>query len=175
MRDHVGQLRERNAIARAVVGGARDIDQDPVDHLGIVAQVGRQPQRDIEELFAFHHLRESFAADGRLHDLFDVGDVDAMPGAELAVDLDLEIGLADDVENADVLDAPDTSSRYWRCAGRALPSVCRSVPMILTELAPLTPERASSTLSRMYCEKLKLIAGELPGISPSAPSRCPRG
>ncbi len=27
--------------------------------------------------------------------------------------------------------------------------------MILTELAPLTPDRPSSTLSWMYCEKLK--------------------
>ena len=35
----------------------------------------------------------------------------------------------------------------------------RSLPWILIELAPLTPESASSTLSRMYCEKLKLIDG----------------
>ena len=34
-----------------------------------------------------------------------------------------------------------------------------SLPKSLTELAPLTPERASSTLSRMSCEKLKLMPG----------------
>ncbi len=31
--------------------------------------------------------------------------------------------------------------------------------MILTEFAPLTPEIASSTLSWMYCEKLKFTPG----------------
>ena len=35
------------------------------------------------------------------------------------------------------------------------------MPKSLTELAPLTPESASSTLSRINCEKLKLSAGEL--------------
>ena len=38
-------------------------------------------------------------------------------------------------------------------------SLFRSLPKSLIELAPLTPERASSTLSRMSCEKLKLIPG----------------
>ncbi len=36
--DHVRQLRERNAVTRAVVRATGDVDQDPVDHLGIVAQ-----------------------------------------------------------------------------------------------------------------------------------------
>ena len=40
--------------------------------------------------------------------------------------------------------------------------------MILTELAPLTPESASSTLSRMYCEKLKLIPGNFLNFSISS-------
>ena len=31
--------------------------------------------------------------------------------------------------------------------------------MILTELAPFTPEMASSMLSWIYCEKLKLTPG----------------
>ena len=40
MGDHVGQLRERNAVTRAVVRRAGHVDQDPVDHLGIIAQLG---------------------------------------------------------------------------------------------------------------------------------------
>ena len=35
--------------------------------------------------------------------------------------------------------------------------------MILTELAPLTPDRPSSTLSWMYCEKLKPMPDEFVG------------
>ena len=35
------------------------------------------------------------------------------------------------------------------------------MPKSLIELAPLTPESASSTLSRINCEKLKLTDGEL--------------
>ena len=40
-------------------------------------------------------------------------------------------------------------------------STFRSLPKSLIELAPLTPERASSTLSRMNCEKLKLTDGKI--------------
>ena len=53
-------------------------------------------------------------------------------------------------------------------------STFRSVPMIFTELAPLTPERASSTLSRMYCEKLKLIPGNSLNFSISSLSMSSR-
>mmetsp|Transcript_5519 Transcript_5519/g.13316 ORF Transcript_5519/g.13316 Transcript_5519/m.13316 type:complete len:204 (-) Transcript_5519:6144-6755(-) len=42
----------------------------------------------------------------------------------------------------------------------------RSGPMILTELAPLTPESPSSTLSWMYCEKLKTTPGNSRVSSP---------
>ena len=43
----------------------------------------------------------------------------------------------------------------WPASSR----VFRSVPKSLTEFAPLTPESASSTLSRISCEKLKLMPG----------------
>ena len=71
---------------------------------GIVPHLGRKPQDDIEELFPLHHLREGLAADRHLHDFLDVGHVHAMASAEAAIDLDLEVGLADDVEHAHVLD-----------------------------------------------------------------------
>ena len=97
---------------------------------------------------------------GDLHDRLDVGHVDPVAGAEAAVDLDLEVGLADDVKQP-TFSIPWTALRMLvtRCPGFS--SSFRSVPKSLIELAPLTPERASSTLSRMYCEKLKLIAREL--------------
>ena len=38
-------------------------------------------------------------------------------------------------------------------------STSRSLPNSLTEFSPLTPEAASSTLSSMYCEKLKSTPG----------------
>ena len=38
-------------------------------------------------------------------------------------------------------------------------SVSRSPPNSLTEFSPFTPEAASSTLSSMYCEKLKSTPG----------------
>ena len=89
-------------------------------------------------------------------DLLDVGDVDPVAGAGPAVDLDLQVGLADDVEDADVLDPGDARGGCSRPAGPVSSRSSRSVPMSLTELAPLMPERASSMLSRMSCEKLKL-------------------
>ena len=43
----------------------------------------------------------------------------------------------------------------------SISSLSRSGPMILTELSPLMPERASITLSRMFCEKFQVDAREL--------------
>ncbi len=40
-------------------------------------------------------------------------------------------------------------------------STSRSVPNSLTEFSPFTPEAASSTLSWMFCEKLKSMPGNL--------------
>ena len=64
----------------------------------------RQPQDDVVELLSLDHLRERLAADRHLDVGLDVGHVDPVAGAGLAIDLDLEVGLADDVEHADVLD-----------------------------------------------------------------------
>ena len=48
-----------------------------------------------------------------------------------------------------------TLTTRWPVSSR----VWRSLPKSLTEFAPLTPESASSTLSRMSCEKLKVTPG----------------
>ena len=67
----------------------------------------RQPQDDVVELLPLDHLGEGPAADGHLDHRLDVGHVDPVAGAGSAVDLDLQVGLADDVEQPDVLDARD--------------------------------------------------------------------
>ena len=60
----------------------------------------------------------------------------------------------------DVGDAPDRVQDVDDpLAARSRTS--RSVPKSLIELAPLTPESASSTLSRISCEKLKLTDGNV--------------
>ena len=58
----------------------------------------RQAEHDVEFLLALDHLGEGPAADGHLHHGLDVGHVDPVPGALLAVDPDLQVGLAEDVE-----------------------------------------------------------------------------
>ena len=68
-------------------------------------------EHDVEELFALDHPGKSTAADGDLDDGFDVGHVDPVSGALVTVDLDLEVGLADDVEQPGVGDPPDACSR----------------------------------------------------------------
>ena len=40
-------------------------------------------------------------------------------------------------------------------------SLSRSGPKIFTELSPFTPEMASMTLSRMFCEKFQVTPGDL--------------
>ena len=46
-------------------------------------------------------------------------------------------------------------------------SLSMSGPKILTELSPLIPERASMTLSRMFCEKFQKMPGSLRSSSAS--------
>ena len=102
----VGQLAERNPRARLAVR-AGSIDRDPADHFRIVALAIGKSEHDVEELLALDHLRERPAADGDLDDGLDVGHVDAVAGTLVPVDLDLEVGLADDVEQPGVLDPGD--------------------------------------------------------------------
>ncbi len=59
---------------------------------------------------------------------------------------------------------PGTLRRMFTTRWPVSSSVARSLPMSLTEFAPLMPERASSMLSRMSCEKLKLSALEVPEL-----------
>ena len=69
---------------------------------------------------------------------------------------------------------PRTWSMTPKICVAILSSVARSRPMILTELAPLTPDSPSSILSWMYCEKLNVTPVNSPensfcnsAISPS--------
>ena len=78
MGDHLRQLRQRDAVTRARIASAGYVHQDPVDDLGIVAELRRQAQGDVEELLAFDHLGECLATDGGLHDSFDVVDIHPM-------------------------------------------------------------------------------------------------
>ena len=52
---------------------------------------------------------------------------------------------------------PSTFAISFMTWSESCSSFAKSRPMILTELAPLTPDRPSSMLSWMYCEKLKPI------------------
>ena len=153
------QLLERNSRPRLAVRAGR-IDRDPADDSGIVALAFGKPKHDVEELFALDHLRERPAADGDLHDGLDVRHVDPVAGALVAVDLDLEVGLADDVEQPRVVDARAPCCRMLITRWPARSRTSRSLPKSLIELAPLTPESASSTLSRINCEKLMLTDGK---------------
>ena len=106
VRVDLGQLLQRNSRPGLAVRTGR-VDRDPADDFGIVALVLGQPEHDVEELLPLDHLRERLAADRHLHHRLDVGHVDPVAGALVPVDLDLEVGLADDVEQP----------RRWRCPG----------------------------------------------------------
>ncbi len=67
--------------------------------------------------------------------------------------------------NSPTLVMPLTLFRIFTTRWPELSSTARSLPKSLIELAPFTPESASSTLSRMSCEKLKLIPGNSSNFS----------
>ena len=65
------------------------------------------------------------------------------------------------MEDADVLDALDRLAGCSWPSSASSSSLSRSGPKILTELSPLTPDSASMTLSRMFCEKFQSMPGSL--------------
>ena len=78
----VGELPERNLLA--VRGG----DEDVADLLRRLAEPGLQPDHQVEELLALHHLGRGDAADRRLDQAVDVGDVEAVARDPGAIDRD---------------------------------------------------------------------------------------
>ena len=65
---------------------------------------------DVVARFALQHLGDGVAADGGLDGVLNVGDVDAVAGGGFAVDGVVEVGLADDAEEAEVLRRPGSGS-----------------------------------------------------------------
>ena len=115
--------------------------------------------RDVERAFAFDHLREGLAADGRLQRVLHVGDADVPQGALFAIDGELEIRLALDRKDADAFDARHVLHAAVRTCLASRSSSSRSGPKILIEFSPFTPESVSITLSRISCEKFQLTPG----------------
>ena len=99
------QLFERDSGPRLAVRAGR-VDGNPANDFGIIALAFGKAEHDVEKLLALDHPGECAAADGDLHDGLDVGHIDPVTGALMAVDLDLEVGLADDMEEPGIGDAP---------------------------------------------------------------------
>ncbi len=99
----VGELREGDALA----GGSGEADV--VDGLFGGAVLGQIADDDVVARFLVEDLRDGAAADRGLDGVLNVGDVDAVAGGGFAVDGVVEIGLADDAEEAEVLHAADVA------------------------------------------------------------------
>ena len=74
--------------------------------------------------------------------------------ALFAIDGEFEVCLPFDVVDADV-PHPSMVDRIFLVSSANRSSSVRSGPKILTEFSPLTPDRASITLSRMFCENFQ--------------------
>jgi hypothetical protein len=133
-------------------------DLDGPNRINAAAVFWIEPDGEVELPIALQNCRRVGAAERCLNDGIDVAGVEAVTGGLVAIDLDVEIGL----------------TQRWKMPRSATPltfaisaitwvasdsSTSRFGPMILTELAPFTPDNASSTLSWIYCEKLKPIPG----------------
>ncbi len=81
---------------------------------GVVRYCGIVADHDVVAGFAVEDLGDRGAGDGAADGAFDggldVGDVDAVAGGGVAVDDVVEVGLADDAEEAEVGDALDRGS-----------------------------------------------------------------
>ena len=127
---------------------------------------------DVEQLFPLDHAGHGLGAHGAADDVVDVGRRHAPFLALLRIDAELEVRRPADVEDAhvgDALDALAECSWPWSASSS---NWSRSGPKILSELSPLTPDSASITLSRMFCEKFQVDAGNARD-SARRPSRRP--
>ena len=96
------------AVGDLVVG---NVDGDIQDRFLAAAQTLGPAQSDVESFFSLDHLRGRRPADGRLHNVFDVGNADAPACAFAWIDGNFEIGLPLDAKNADVLDPANSLER----------------------------------------------------------------
>ena len=94
-------MRQRDAFA-----GGRE-QADIFDGLAGVAILLLIAQGDVEARLALLHLGDGVGADGGLDRVLNVGNVDAPARGGVAVDGEVQVGLADDAEDAQILDAFD--------------------------------------------------------------------
>ena len=77
-------------------------------------------QRHVVARLALLHLGHGVGADRGLHRVLNVGDVDAPARRGIAIHREVEVGLADDAEDAQVLDALDRGHLRLDLLGRVL-------------------------------------------------------
>ena len=82
-------------------------DLDIADDVEAVAILGRKPNVTLNWRSAFEQRGRDCAAQCGLHHGIDIARIEAVARRPLAVDLDVEIGLAEHVKHAEVLHALD--------------------------------------------------------------------
>ena len=97
----LGELRQRDTLA------GRRQQAHVLDGLARVAILLLIAERHIVARLALLHLGDSVGADGGLQRVLNIGDIDAPARGGIAVHGEVEVGLADDAEDAEVLDALD--------------------------------------------------------------------
>ena len=117
----LGQLRQGDALA------GRRQQAHVLDGLAGVAILLLIAQRHIVARLALLHLGHGVCADRSLHRVLDVGDVDAPACRGIAIHCEVEVGLADDAEDAQILDALTVAIWAWICSA-VFSSVRRSSP-----------------------------------------------
>ncbi len=93
------ELRKRDAFARG-----RE-QANVFDGFFVVAIRRGVAHHQVVALLALQHLADRFPADRGFHRILNVRDVDAVARGGLAVDRNIQIGLAQDAEQAEVFDA----------------------------------------------------------------------
>src|SRR5215467_2965926 len=97
----VRQLRQRNAFA------ARRQEPDTLYSLFRIAVVRQIAKHEVVALFPVKHLGQRVAADGGLHGVLNIRDVDAVARGALAIHIKVQVGLANHAKDAKVFHAAD--------------------------------------------------------------------
>src|SRR5262245_28570922 len=151
---NIGELVQRNVGVRA--GRGLEANLDRAHDVDPVTVFRREPDRNVELAVRLQQRSRRRTAEGRLHEVVTSPMLSPYRAALSRSTLMFRLGCPRTGKRPrSVTPLTRAISRMTSPAMRS--SMLRSRPMILTELAPLTPESCSSTLSWIYCEKLRPI------------------
>src|SRR5262249_50311936 len=156
----IGELPQRNIGVGA--GWGLESDLDIAHGFDVVAVFRSEPHGDVELAIGLEQCRRGRAGQRRLDDVVDVAGVEAVAGCSIAIDLDVQIGLAENRKDSEVRHPLHPCHLFHDLAGNSLQR--RQVTTNdLDRVGAFDPGQAFLDVVLDILREIKADAGELLG------------